>query len=201
MFIQTFMDFYKLNIRNITEAQIDIIRNRFPKRYWKAMNFRLHDDFLRCIGAYILLRQAFPFIDEKKIGYTDMGKPYIEDALCFNYSHSGEYVVLVTDDKEIGIDIEKIGNRDYKMMQRAFSEEEFKYIEEEDSVNRFLELWTKKESVLKLFGLGINRNLNQINVLPLNESTPTAMLDENVYNKTFIEDGHIISISSFNKFE
>ena len=193
------MYFYKLNINNLTTDQKEDIRSKFPKRYWKAVNYRFDRDKLRCIGAYVLLEQAFPNFKENDILYSEYGKPYFKLGLRFNYSHSGDYVVLVTDNDEVGIDVEQIREKDFKIMRRCFTEKEFAWIEEKNSTERFLKLWCKKESLLKLFGLGLAMRMNEIDVLNLNENKPTIIFDKEVYNKTFVENHHVISISSFNK--
>lgn len=46
-------------------------------------------------------------VDSVSIG--DYGKPYIPGGeICFNLSHSGDYVVLASDSDRVGVDIEKV---------------------------------------------------------------------------------------------
>lgn len=55
------------------------------------------------------------------------GKPYITGhPIHYNISHSGQYVVLVVADSEVGVDVqEKKGRRLTAMAKRFFSEEEY----------------------------------------------------------------------------
>ena len=193
------MDFYKLNINEITSDQRDFLRGTFPKRYWKAVNYRFDRDKDRCLGAYLLLEKAFPGFKEEDINFTELGKPYFKIGLRFNYSHSGDYVVLVTDNDEVGVDIEQIREKNFSVLKNCFSNREFAWIEEKNSLERFLTLWCKKESLLKLFGLGISVKLNEIDVLDLDSKKPSVFFEKEVYNKTFTLDNHIVSVSSFNK--
>ena len=90
------------------------------------------------------------------------GKPYLCNFknIHFNLSHSGNYVVCIVSDKQVGIDIQKIINPEDLLMRRVCSEEEYqKIIESEDINNEFTKLWTQKEAVLKKSGIGINGDL------------------------------------------
>lgn len=94
-----------------------------------------------------------------KIGFNSYGKP-IMDGLIFNISHSDEYVVMATTDNlsyDIGVDIEKI---DYEqedlqnISELVFSKDEQTHINNNNSVESFFMLWSKKEAFLKSLGCG-----------------------------------------------
>lgn len=122
------------------------MRINYPQRYKKALLYKSRKDYLRCIGAYILLDNYVGKFNEKDVKISENGKPSILGKPNFNYSHSGEYVVLVIDKKQpVGIDIQEIKNKDKE------------YIKE----------WTKKEAAVKLLGTGFKtlndcKNLNTI---------------------------------------
>lgn len=88
---------------------------------------------------------------EGKIVKNENGKPYIEGSpYHFNITHSHEMVMLAVSDKPIGIDVERIEERDYKKFSKRFFSEE-----EQSRVNGLLSfyvLWTKKESFVKYLG-------------------------------------------------
>ncbi len=91
------------------------------------------------------------------------GKPICKSCY-FNISHSKGALVFVKDDKEIGIDIEKIRKVDDKLVDYISSKEERKYINNE--IN-FYEIWTSKESLVKAIGTGIGK-VKEIPGLPIN---------------------------------
>lgn len=128
------MHYYMMNISSIKQSDEEHIKNIYPLRYQRALKYSNRDDYLRCLGAYFLLEKAIGNFSEKDMKYTKNGKPYLEGYPFFNYSHSGNYVVLILDkEKEVGIDIQVFENRDKK------------YVIE----------WAKKEAIAKLTGDGI----------------------------------------------
>lgn len=193
------MKFSKLNVRTISEEQLDYVEWNFPKRYWKAINYRLEIDFLKCIGAYILLIDAFKGLKEKDIKFTSYGKPYLEGEYAFSYSCSGDYAVLVTDENEIGIKMEKIVEKDTNEIDKIFTPNEVSYISEKNTNERYFEILCKKEALLKLFGFEIETPINEIDVLELNEKNPCDVLDNNVYCKVIKDNGYMIAICSISK--
>lgn len=129
------MHYYMMNVSNIKKADEEHIKKVYPLRYQRALKYKDHSDYLTCLGAYLLLEKALGEFDEKKITLSKTGKPSLEGYPFFNYSHSGNFVVLVVDKiHEVGIDVQVYGDRDKKSV-----------IE-----------WTKKEAVWKLTGEGIS---------------------------------------------
>ncbi len=107
-------------------------------------------------------------IDEKLIiSRTDSDKPYFKNCeIKFSISHSEDYVAVAVSDNEIGVDIEKITDKDRdNMIDRFFlpSEQEF-YHNSEDKPVAFVVLWTRKEAYLKYTGKGITEGLSEYDV-------------------------------------
>ncbi len=118
-----------------------------------------------------------------RIERGEYGKPYIkgQETFYFNISHSSEYVVLAYGDQPVGIDIEKIRDKNIDknldVAKRCFTEKEYEYVisgycngggnlESETEQERFFQIWTMKESYLKLTGAGISVPLNSFEVDP-----------------------------------
>ena len=101
-----------------------------------------------------------------KIAKNDHGKPYFENLpdFHFNVSHSGDLKVLVVSRKNIGVDVEKLREVSLSVAKR-FCDQERNYVNQTDSLNRFFEVWTKKEAYLKYLGTGISGGLDSLNVL------------------------------------
>ena len=77
--------------------------------------------------------------------------------LHFNVSHTGHYVVFAVDNESVGIDIELIQPVDLKIAERFFASDETECIMEDDQLQRFYEIWTKKESQIKWEGKGLSK--------------------------------------------
>ncbi len=94
-----------------------------------------------------------------KLSKNQNGKPYLEgDYPKFNWSHSGNMLLLGVSSKEIGVDIEEIRNRKLlPIAQRFFSPEETEYIQSDKNKEKehFFELWVIREALGKYYGTGI----------------------------------------------
>ncbi|MES2252411.1 MAG: 4'-phosphopantetheinyl transferase superfamily protein [Pseudomonadota bacterium] len=90
--------------------------------------------------------------------YTERGKPYVPvNGVEFNISHSGDFALIGVSRHKIGVDIEKMKpNRNFKGLAAAvLSDDEKAWVFEQDTRQRFYQLWTLKEARLKCDGEGI----------------------------------------------
>lgn len=100
--------------------------------------------------------------------HNQYGKPYLRDSTCFyNLSHTRKGCVFALSDAEIGVDIEEIQPLGESLIRRFFSPEEQEYVftHEGEKLNRFCEVWTKKEAYIKWTGKGLYYPLQLFNVL------------------------------------
>lgn len=197
------MKFYQYNIRDLSdEKYIHYYSLMSEEKKRRVDRFRFEDDKKRTVVGEMLARRAISEwcgVPEESIAFeiAEHGKPYAKDLnIEFNISHSADMVVCVVDDNPVGVDIEKIRPVDLNTAKRIFSDDEIGYIfggvpgiEDynhylNDAVlQRFFELWTKKEAYGKLVGTGL-----------FSEGNTTATV------KTWIENGYCISIAaSINK--
>ncbi len=169
------MKFYQYNIRDLSdEMYIHYYSLMSEEKKRRVDCFRFEDDKKRTVVGEMLARQAISEwcgVPEESIVFeiTEHGKPYAKDLnVEFNISHSADMVVCVVDDKPVGVDIEKIRHVDLNTAKRIFNDEDVQYIFEcipdtedyndytNDAVlQRFFELWTKKEAYGKLVGMGL----------------------------------------------
>lgn len=91
------------------------------------------------------------------------GNPKVD----FNYSHTRNAVLLgVTDEGIIGVDIERIQQAPFELMEMAFHPDEIRYVEGGDATTRhqrFFEIWTKKEAYTKCMDTGLITDLPRQN--------------------------------------
>lgn len=96
---------------------------------------------------------------------NEFGKP-VSSSIRFNISDSKGIVVLaITNNFDIGVDIEVIRNKDEDLVKYVSSKEEYDFIKNEID---FFSIWTNKESLLKCLGTGIKNNIILVPSLPLN---------------------------------
>lgn len=141
-----------------------------PERRHRAERYLRREDKLRCVTADALLRRVVGTA-EYQVERHEGGKPYIKDRadLHYNISHSGSWVVIAWGDSPVGVDVQKHDTSvDLEgIVQRYFTPDERAYVLEkaQQKVQRFYEIWTKKESCLKYTGRGLRTDLGSFSVL------------------------------------
>ncbi len=177
----------------------------------KLTNFKHFSAMQRSLWGEIMVRKLLSEkinIKSQEILFdiNDKGKPFLKDIpVHFNISHSGDWVVAAFSDDIVGIDVELIHNVNYDIASRFFSANEcndlFSIIDEEAKKSYFFELWTLKESYLKLIGTGLTKPLNTFTVTYQGDNI-TLTDDENPIANVFfrqyiIDDAYKLSICSF----
>lgn len=94
-------------------------------------------------------------------------KPYLENTigLKFNISHTEGLVLLAISKREVGIDVEKINFKfEFKdILENCFTRDEI--INIDNNIISFYRYWTAKEAYLKCDGIGLIRNLKEIEII------------------------------------
>ena len=138
------------------------IQDRVEKYYrWQDRHSFLLGRMLLRRG---LIRYGYDATILENISKTSCGKPYLEEGIDFNISHSGNRVVCaLSPDSRLGIDIEAVRNIDYDGFQNCFTEKEWSQIGKSPDPQRvFFQCWTRKESVIKADGRGLYIPLQDI---------------------------------------
>ncbi|MFK7921045.1 MAG: 4'-phosphopantetheinyl transferase superfamily protein [Bacteroidia bacterium] len=166
---------------DLSELKIrDLLKTLSLEERERASRFHFEKDRKRFISGRGSLRQILALYLGKQaqdieFAYTANGKPLIQtslgaEALKFNLSHSGEWMLLaISMDREIGIDIEHIRHNIevQEIAQRFFSPAEIRSLEQLhgiEQVERFYRYWTRKEAFIKAIGMGISFPLEQVDV-------------------------------------
>jgi 4'-phosphopantetheinyl transferase len=123
------------------------------------------EDKLLSLSAGLLIKRELP---EGALIKTDKyGKPYVPryPDIHFSVSHTKGAAVFVRSDAPVGIDIELIKPFDDidKIAKRHFAPDEFDYCRGNSA--RFFEIWTKKESYIKMTGRGLSKGLRDFSVM------------------------------------
>mgnify|MGYP002624821210 FL=1 len=147
--------------------------------------FKERNAYLEHLASLYLKRR---YIGEYNV--TNRGKP-VSDKYEFNISHSHGMVALaICQDKAVGIDIEKIRPVDDNLIKYISSEKEYEYISNNE---KFVEIWTNKESLLKAVGSGIESKVDEVPGLPLNGMR--LYKNKEYRSKTFKYEKFVISIT------
>lgn len=151
----------------VNAARYNKYAKLMPQIAVKKVNaLRNMDAKQRTLGAWSLLLECLKccedtqFLRERpedfrlfNFGEGDHGKPFLKNYswIHFNLSHSGDYVMCVIADAEVGCDIQKVGKRNEKIATRFFTPAEQAYITDPKD---FAQIWARKESVIKMTGRG-----------------------------------------------
>ena len=169
------MKFLEYNIRDLSDDNyLHYYSLMSEEKKRRVDRFRFEDDKKQTVVGEMLARRAISKwcgVPEESIVFeiAEHGKPYAKDLnVEFNISHSADMVVCAVDTNPVGVDIEKIRSVDLNTAKRIFNKDEIRYIFEclpdvEDynhylsdaPLQRFFELWTKKEAYGKLLGVGL----------------------------------------------
>ena len=133
----------------------------------RIAKYKKEDDRKRSLLAEYTVRKVLSEIlkkDEKEIEIkrSGNGKPFVENEnIFFSVAHSENLVTVAFDDKNLGVDCEKIKNINLKTLDVAFTDDEKAFvlkdlttsdIPREDTLARFYTVWTAKEARIKFLG-------------------------------------------------
>lgn len=148
-----------------------------PQRREKIKRLRFEKDKLLSLAAGLLIRSE---IGNAPLRLNEHGKPYAVDSdKFFSVSHSGDIAAIAVDDSEIGMDVEKLPDKDYmKIAGRFYHPNELEYVQNaEDQPRAFARIWTRKEAYLKQLGVGIAADLRAFDTLSDKLSARIASFD------------------------
>lgn len=173
-------------------ADIPLTEKLDESRRQKLLRLRNEKARARELTAGILLHDALcsqlgissadtpPFA----IAYEEKGKPYLSgrEDICFNISHSGDYVCVAVSPLPVGIDIqenpgkqsaavygecptggqEEIYRKERKIAERFYTASDRKRLAlcGEEYGDLFYRMWSIKESYIKLTGEGMSKGLS-----------------------------------------
>ncbi len=190
--------FYTIDIRTLPDPKAEpAVMRHLPKdRQEKCLRFVHKEDRQRSLGAGNIINQILTdFNCKHAITEGRCGKPET-DGIFFNISHSGDYVIGVASDTPIGCDIEKMRKAPIGIADRFFCNGEKDYIlGHKDRDFAFWQLWTLKESYMKMTGEGMSLPLDRFCIdVGNNISIYRDNIKQNCICKHFIYDGHSISV-------
>jgi 4'-phosphopantetheinyl transferase len=93
-------------------------------------------------------------IQDVDLQYDEFGKPHLKDGRFISITHSFQFTgVIVSEDKKVGIDIEKQRDKILKIAHKFTPIEEYKTIANVAAlISKLTIVWGAKESLYKIFG-------------------------------------------------
>ena len=179
------------NISNLPDAldNQEMMEGLPDERKEKIKRIKIAHGRKQSLGAGLLLKHA----------QTTLG-----EGLCYNLSHSGDYVICAASNFSVGCDIEKIKEAPINVAKRYFCESEILYLDKIPKENRdddFFRLWTIKESYVKMLKKGLSMGLNSFEV-SFDEGVRIKKNNEYVdcHIKEYNLEGYKISVCSKEEF-
>ncbi|MBR0466626.1 MAG: 4'-phosphopantetheinyl transferase superfamily protein [Clostridia bacterium] len=147
------INLYKILLLDDNISEIEAFYDLLPEKLKRRIKDKNKEEKIRSTACYYLLNDALQTTGHSLLDlyYSDSGKPLI-DGIFLSFSHKDKMCVLALSDTPCGVDTEKIEKKDYKALSR-FSKKEQEIAR--NSPYGFMELWTKKEALIKLTGEGI----------------------------------------------
>ena len=147
------------------------------------------EDRARALGASLLLlfalnNDGYEMEKLPEFSFMENGKPYFAEQpeLFFNLSHSGNYVLCVLGDCEMGVDIERVRSIKGNTKNRVFTEKE--KVMTLGNEAGYIRLWTMKEACAKLRGSGLADILDGMELCSTNNGFVIKKLNQDI-RKTF----------------
>lgn len=165
------MESVKLIIADIRRVELNeekMLSEIAPCYVKKYHDHKILRDKKQEIVSGLLLKEYLGIVSDEQISYNKFGKPeLVSGELHFNLSHSGNYVILAIAGCEVGTDVEEIMTCHEATAKKVYREEQKRELEAlagADRNEKFTEIWTKYEAVLKLNGTGFANGWDDISI-------------------------------------
>jgi 4'-phosphopantetheinyl transferase len=195
----------ELHIYSVTSKGDENILSKYENERYASFSTKASGDiYLKGHSAarYLAANYTGKQPSDLKFEISPEGKPSFPctPGLHFNLSHSGNSVFIAFSCDPVGLDIEKYSRKaDFSKLAERYiqpHERELMDLSSKPESIAFLELWTAKEAMLKLLGIGIASGLDKSLILNENE----GVFDETkVYFKRYIFGDFIGTLASFSK--
>ena len=162
------IDIWRINTLKQDSSAFDFDELLNPEEKARSLKFHFEKDR----HSYVISHKALRILLGKYLDCSPSalrfnleanGKPFLADNpnINFNMSHSREWTLIAIAGSAIGTDVEYVKqNFNYKpLLSEIFNTSEISYITENESLNRFFKLWTRKEALVKITGKGLHDNL------------------------------------------
>ncbi len=151
------LQYYYINTEDLPDPSRnpEVLESLPEDRRKKCLSAVKAEDRKLSLGAGQIIHQILSGQEAERLRYGEHGKPEA-DGICFSISHSGTLVLGVSNHQPVGCDIERVRSAPFKVARRFFTQKEVCQIEESvDPTHCFWQMWTLKESYVKMTGEGM----------------------------------------------
>jgi len=144
----------ELSVWKIAEQPAELLQMLASHGVYADLPFFRNENRLReWLTARLLLAEMGV---KQRITYTEAGKPALEGATSFiSISHTGDYVAVINHPtSHAGIDIERKGDRIFRVKHKFVNENEIKWINPLQEMDQLYVIWGAKECAFKIYGIG-----------------------------------------------
>ena len=141
----------------ITESEEELRASLSHPEYFEAKIRNLKPGSRRLMEILSVRRalKELMYGEEKRIVYDRFGKPSIDepDAPYISFSHTKQYVAVITSDVPVGIDIERRGDRVQRVVPQFLTPDEVTVLSLTPDIDLAFHLaWSGMESAFKVLG-------------------------------------------------
>lgn len=187
----------------------NITRWLTPDDLETALRFQSETRRQQWIETHALLNRQLAILtgDGRKIpsiARATGGKPFLSQphSLFFNLSDTDGFALAAFSTNDIGIDVERIHDfRDADLVAgRFFSPTERTWIQNNNS--RFFLIWTRKEAILKLTGVGLSDHLSETDTVSSSWNGDASLvagekqIPPSIHVYSFITGTHVVSVAT-----
>lgn len=181
------------------DFRLDVaLREVSEQRRRKVLRFKKNEGRRLSVAAYMLLKRSLSDVYGLDCNpcfeYSRNGKPFIKNhpEIYFNISHCPKAAVCAVGDYPVGVDVEAVRPFKDELARYVLSHDEYEAVVESGNPEaEFIRLWTMKESLLKLTGEGISKDLKTL--LGYCNATACGYSETNIiYNNERIKTGMTI---------
>ena len=163
------------------------------------MRYKFTADRNRTIWAELLARsiiakKIFRTIEEIQIERDRNGKPYVVDgSLMISLAHSKNWAACSVGEIPSGVDVEEDSSDALAIAENFFTAQEYRQlcnVYGRARAEKFLSIWTIKESFAKLTGRGIDEKFSAI------DATKILSGNGKIVGKNFFLNGAVVGVCS-----
>lgn len=192
---------YVADISNLPDPMLNSeLLHKLPlNRQQRIHKLKQEKSRKQSMGVGLLLQKvlALYHIQDSQVYVDEHGKPMVE-GVEFSLSHSGHLVACAVSNAPVGCDVEELRKAPKGVAKRYFSDSEqaFLHTFSDEEYNRaFFQIWTMKESYVKMTGEGLGVPFEAYEVVA--KDGAQVIRDGEMqacYLSTMDLQGHIISI-------
>ena len=141
----------EIAVWQVTETEDELMKlSSVPTDEMEEISlFRNENQRRQKLAVRALLNEVFE--EKMYLNHHDNGKPYLENCVTnISITHTDKYVaIIISDDDELGIDIESLDRNFAPVEQKALSEDEIEDLDDDKKNEQLAIYWCAKEAIFK----------------------------------------------------